>query len=97
MKNLLQLLLLASVLVFSSEVAARDNAPTTPRTSYTCSGLTCQCSGEDDCNKMFEDKVCGDIATCDDRTGICKCFILKRIPKYTRPPTGIYKPPTQVN
>jgi hypothetical protein len=43
---------------------------------FTCSGLHCSCSGDDDCNDMFS-TVCGDIASCteDDSGGVvCECL-----------------------
>jgi hypothetical protein len=33
----------------------------------------CTCSGDVDCNRMFEAGVCGDIASCDTGTGTCRC------------------------
>lgn len=48
---------------------------------YSCEGLVCTCQGDDDCNDMFGSGKCGDPATCDKTTGICKCFIFKKKPK----------------
>ena len=53
----------------------RPNPRTTDR--YTCSGLACQCVGDEDCNDMFEHANCGDIASCDT-TGsepVCSCLL----------------------
>lgn len=48
---------------------------------YTCDGLQCTCQGDDDCNDLFGSGKCGDVASCDNNTGICKCLILKKTPK----------------
>lgn len=42
------------------------------RLGFSCDRLTCDCSGDDDCNDMFSSGVCGDIAFCSE-TG-CWCF-----------------------
>jgi hypothetical protein len=42
-------------------------------TGYTCEGLTCACSGDEDCNDMFLHGGCGDIAQCSS-DGTCWCF-----------------------
>jgi hypothetical protein len=50
------------------------------RAGYTCSGLKCTCTGDDDCNDMFEDGVCGDVTSCDTTDPLnpkCECLILK--------------------
>ncbi len=47
---------------------------------YTCDGLQCTCQGDVDCNDLFGSGKCGDIASCDSDTGICKCLILKKAP-----------------
>jgi hypothetical protein len=53
---------------------------------YTCDGLQCTCQGDDDCNDLFGSGKCGDIASCDNDTGICKCLIFKKTPpKKIRP------------
>jgi hypothetical protein len=47
---------------------------------YSCSGLVCTCTGDEDCNDMFGDGVCGDVASCDTtnpQQPICTCFILR--------------------
>jgi hypothetical protein len=46
---------------------------------YTCSGLHCSCTGDVDCNDMFSDGVCGDIAVCDDTnpTPTCECLAIR--------------------
>lgn len=41
---------------------------------FTCEGLACTCSGDDDCNDMFTSNVCGDLAYCDADTGECHCL-----------------------
>ena len=50
------------------------------RASFSCQGLQCTCQGVEDCNDMFTSGKCGDIASCDDDTDICKCLILKKSP-----------------
>jgi hypothetical protein len=47
--------------------------------NYTCEGLQCTCTGDIDCNDMFSDGVCGDIASCND--DVCKCLKFKKVPK----------------
>ncbi len=47
---------------------------------YSCEGLQCTCQGDVDCNDMFGSGKCGDVASCDNDTGICKCLILKKAP-----------------
>jgi hypothetical protein len=47
---------------------------------FTCEGLQCTCQGDVDCNDMFGSGKCGDITSCDNDTGICKCLILKKTP-----------------
>jgi hypothetical protein len=42
--------------------------------NYSCEGILCSCSGDDDCNDMFTNGGCGDIAVCDERG--CWCFRL---------------------
>jgi hypothetical protein len=47
---------------------------------YSCSGLVCTCTGDEDCNDMFGDGVCGDVASCDTtnpQQPICRCSILR--------------------
>lgn len=47
---------------------------------FTCSGLRCTCSGDDDCNDMFSTGLCGDVAQCyeDSNGGVrCECLRLK--------------------
>lgn len=43
------------------------------RTGFTCSLFTCECTGDIDCNDMFESDVCPGDAMCDDDTGRCWC------------------------
>jgi len=55
---------------------------------YTCSGLKCTCTGDDDCNDMFGSGKCGDISSCDTTdplNPVCECLILK----VNQPPTRI--------
>lgn len=40
---------------------------------FTCTGLSCSCSGDNDCNDMFSSDVCGDIAACY-HDGTCACL-----------------------
>ncbi len=54
---------------------------------YSCEGLQCTCQGDVDCNDMFGSGKCGDIASCDSDTGICKCLMLKKNP-VKKPPIG---------
>ena len=56
------------------------------RLGYTCEGLQCTCQGDVDCNDMFGSGKCGDIASCDEDTGICKCLMLKKVPKVKHSP-----------
>ena len=41
--------------------------------NFTCDGLKCDCSGDDDCNNMFGSNVCGSIAVCRE-DGTCSCL-----------------------
>lgn len=41
---------------------------------FRCGSLECTCSGDADCNDMFGSGVCGDIAACDEDTGVCRCL-----------------------
>jgi hypothetical protein len=41
---------------------------------FNCEGLLCTCSGDADCNDMFTNGGCGDIAACDERG--CWCLTL---------------------
>lgn len=41
---------------------------------YTCEGLRCTCQGDADCNDMFKDDVCGDVASCDTGADSCSCI-----------------------
>ena len=52
--------------------------------SYSCEGLQCTCQGDADCNDMFSDGVCGDIASCSD--DICKCLKFKKVGKTPKVP-----------
>lgn len=64
-----------------------------PRAGYTCSGLQCTCTGDADCNDMFESGKCGDVASCEETTGVCKCLMLKnKGPKVKAPPSGVKSP-----
>lgn len=47
---------------------------THPTALVECSGLLCTCSGDVDCNDMFTNHGCGDIAGCDERG--CWCLRL---------------------
>ncbi len=42
--------------------------------NFSCEGILCTCSGDDDCNDMFTRGGCGDIAVCDEHG--CWCFRL---------------------
>ena len=53
---------------------ARDSVSRPSGMGYTCTTVGCQCSGDDDCNRMFSDGVCGTVAECNDDTGICSCL-----------------------
>ena len=41
------------------------------RLNYSCSDLACACTGDDDCNDMFESGKCGLIAVCYPDGCIC--------------------------
>lgn len=41
--------------------------------NFTCAGLICGCTGDEDCNKMFSGSACGSIAWCNLNTGRCYC------------------------
>ena len=45
-----------------------------PAMNYSCQGMLCSCSGDDDCNDMFTSGGCGDIAQCDERGCWCLRF-----------------------
>jgi hypothetical protein len=47
---------------------------------YTCSGLLCTCTGDDDCNDMFSDGLCGPISSCDESgpEPVCRCLKIFR-------------------
>jgi hypothetical protein len=80
----------------SSEEALNKGGRTSPRLGYSCEGLKCTCIGDDDCNDMFSDGVCGDIAVCDDTDPLnprCECIIVLGI---KRPSAWAKKPPTAV-
>lgn len=40
--------------------------------NYNCEGILCTCTGDDDCNDLFTNGGCGDIAMCDEQG--CWCF-----------------------
>jgi hypothetical protein len=44
-------------------------------TNYECEGFHCICSGDDDCNDMFLNAGCGDIAVCYE-DGTCECLLI---------------------
>jgi hypothetical protein len=52
------------------------NLPTVSGTiaKYSCEGLKCNCTGDVDCNEMFDAGVCGDVASCDNGEGTCQCL-----------------------
>jgi hypothetical protein len=55
------------------ELSRGKASQTLGRLNYNCPpGEPCTCTGDDDCNKMFTDGVCGDIAVCYP-TG-CACL-----------------------
>ena len=62
---------------FSIPVA--NNSVGGKRLGYSCEGLQCTCTGDADCNDMFEAGICGDIASCND--DVCKCLKFKKTPK----------------
>ena len=69
-------------LVESSEQALKGGGGGRTSLGYACSGLRCTCTGDIDCNDMFSDGVCGDIATCDDTDPLnphCECLVLLRV------------------
>ena len=47
------------------------------RLGFSCGRLTCDCSGDDDCNDMFSSGVCGDIALCDEAGGEVSCWCFR--------------------
>ena len=44
--------------------------------SFECDLGICTCTGDADCNDMFESGVCGDIAVCDETEDIVTCECL---------------------
>lgn len=77
----------------SSEEALKKGIGHGPRLGYTCEGLKCTCVGDDDCNDMFSDGVCGDVASCDDTDPLnprCECIIVLGI---HRPGAWVKKAP----
>ena len=45
---------------------------------YTCDSSTCTCTGDEDCNDMFNGGVCGSTATCQiDSYGVTRCSCTK--------------------
>lgn len=73
----------------------KNNGGGSPRAGYdNCSGLQCTCTGDAQCNEMFESGVCGDIATCEETTGVCKCLKAKRVQgtKNKAPIKGVKNP-----
>lgn len=64
-----------------------------PRTAYSCEGLKCTCHGDEDCNDMFSDGVCGDVSSCDDTNPLsptCECIVVLGV---QRPGAGVIKAP----
>ena len=44
------------------------------RLNYTCGDLGCSCSGDEDCNDMFNSNACGPVAVCNLDGCICLRF-----------------------
>jgi hypothetical protein len=46
------------------------------RLGFTCGGFGCICSGDPDCNDMFETGICGDAMCFEDAAGgvVCICI-----------------------
>ena len=42
--------------------------------NFTCGIIICECTGDDDCNKMFEKNICTGSAYCDSVSGKCYCI-----------------------
>jgi hypothetical protein len=53
---------------------------------YKCSGLRCTCTGDVECNDMFNSGVCGPIAQCDNTTSPPTCWCYKSFRMF--PKTG---------
>lgn len=64
------------------------------RLGYSCEGLQCTCTGDADCNDMFEAGICGDIASCND--DVCKCLKFKKTPKTPKTPKVLGNPGVKV-
>lgn len=57
------------------EVLSTALANLRPRLGFECSGPICMCSGDPDCNDLFETGLCGD-AICFETAGggvVCLC------------------------
>jgi hypothetical protein len=89
---MLGLVIAAAGVVLASDAGfAAKKGASGPRNSYSCSGLMCTCQGDADCNDMFSSGKCGDVASCESTTGICKCLMLKKQPK-KRPMSDQFNP-----
>lgn len=68
--------------------------------SYSCDGTFCTCTGDEDCNDMFSDGVCGAKAICQiSPTDVprCRCSVARvggRTPDvFVRPSAGATRAP----
>jgi hypothetical protein len=61
---------------------------------YSCDGALCTCTGDADCNDMFEAGICGDIASCNN--DVCKCLKFKKTPKTPKSPKVLGNPGVKV-
>lgn len=52
------------------------NTKVSGTSNFSCNGFQCQCRGDADCNDLFSTGLCGDIASCDTGTGVCRCYRL---------------------
>lgn len=68
---------------FSSRNYARTKTPNRTPISFsgpailpsmTCTGPLCGCIGDDDCNNMFSNGNCSNIAACYEDIGVCLCL-----------------------
>lgn len=56
------------------DTKSKAQAVRTTRFAYNCDDRYCTCTGDDDCNDMFEDGVCGPKAICQiSPTDIPRC------------------------
>jgi hypothetical protein len=62
-----------------TQQSALDNGPLDGLHHYKCAGLRCSCTGDVDCNDMFNSGVCGPIAQCDNTTNPPTCWCYKSI------------------